>query len=237
MNAHGSEPIQGNQAPILLTLDTAGPACQVVVAAGASVLAQISTPMLRGHGEALVPMVEEALDQAGLTYESLDRIGVTIGPGSFTGMRVALAAARGFSATLNIPVIGIGTLQALAVTDVLESKSTAVRCVAIDARNGLVYGQRFKPDGSPMEDPAVMADLVFSTSVPEGARLVGSATPVIAALVRAANKSAILGTIHAVPSAQALVNLASVGDPKEKPKPLYLKAADAIAAQPAGLRA
>ncbi|MBO6675697.1 MAG: tRNA (adenosine(37)-N6)-threonylcarbamoyltransferase complex dimerization subunit type 1 TsaB [Rhizobiales bacterium] len=231
----------GSLAPVdktglILSIDTAGPACQAVVSDGARVVSSRSMTMLRGHGEALIPMVEDGLGEAVITYEDLDRVAVTVGPGSFTGMRVGLAAARGFSATLNIPIVGIGTLEAMAVTDRLASDVAAVRCVAIDARNGLVYGQRFEIDGTAMEQPSVMADLVFAASVPQGGRLVGPATPIIAALARSAGKQVTLGDSAQVPSIEALAELAAASDAGEKPRPLYLKPADAIAAKPAGLR-
>lgn len=222
--------------PLILTLDTAGPACQVALARGAHLVTAQSQTMMRGHGEALVPMVEAVLQEAGVTYEHLDRIGVTIGPGSFTGMRVALAAARGFSATLNVPIVGIGTLEALARTDLLETGIQAVRCASMDARNGLVYGQRFDVDSTALEAPDVMADLVFAASLPDNARLVGPATPIIAALALSSRKPVTLGNTDAVPSAAALAQLAHTGAITEQPKPLYLKAPDAIAAKPAGLR-
>lgn len=196
-----------------------------------------SAPMQRGHGEALVPMVEEALRGAGIGYEQLDRIGVTVGPGSFTGLRVGLAAARGFAATLNIPVVGIGTLEALALSDQLESGVMCGRAAALDARNGLVYGQRFAEDGSMMEPASVMADIVFAASIVPGMRIVGPAQAIIAALTRSAKKSVILGTKDGFPSPAALAQLAMRGDPSEKPKPLYLKNADAVPAKSAGLRA
>ncbi len=224
-------------APTILSIDTAGPACQVVLAEGEAIVSEESVAMLRGHGEALVPMVERVLNESGLSYDDLDRVAVTMGPGSFTGMRVGLAAARGFGTSLNIPVVGIGTLEALAVSDEIESDVNAVRCVALDARNGLVYGQRFDANGVAIDQPSVMADLVFVSSVPNDARLVGPTTPVLAALVRSARKRAVtLGRADAVPSSQAMAKLgarAAVGD---KPRPLYLKAATTAVSKPAGLR-
>ncbi len=222
--------------PLILSMDTAGPSCQAVVSASGTVLCARSSTMLRGHGEALVPMVESVLADADIGYEDLERIGVTIGPGSFTGMRVGLAAARGFSATLNIPVVGIGSLEAIALTDMLDSHVKTVRAAAIDARNGLVYGQRFDADGQPMESPGVMADIVFAASVPENARLVGPAVSIIAALARSAGKRVTLGSSAGVPTPEAMALLAARGDTTEKPKPLYLKPADAVAAKSAGLR-
>lgn len=234
-----SQPFDGanTPAPLVLSMDTTGPACQAVVSAGDTVVCARSELMQRGHGEALVPMVEDVLRGAGIGYEHLDRIGVTVGPGSFTGLRVGLAAARGFSATLNIPVVGIGTLEALALTDQLESGVMCERAAALDARNGLVYGQRFTEDGTPMEPANVMADLVFAASVLPGMRLIGPAQPIIAALTRSANKTTTLGLRDGAPSAESLARLALKNDPSEKPKPLYLKSADAVPAKSAGLRA
>lgn len=229
-------PLPQPSSNLILTIDTAGAACQAVVSDGSQILSSKTVTMLRGHGEALVPMMEDALGEAVIGYDDLDRLGVTIGPGSFTGMRVGLAAARGLSGTLKIPVVGIGTLEAMALSDRLASGLVVTRCVAIDARNGLVYGQRFDDQGAAMEPANVMADLVFAASVPTGARLVGPATAVIAALTRAAGKHVTLGEASQVPSPQALANLAASRDVSDPPKPLYLKPADAIAAKPAGLR-
>jgi tRNA threonylcarbamoyladenosine biosynthesis protein TsaB len=224
------------QSNLVLSIDTAGPACQAVVSDRSRIISGQSVTMLRGHGEALIPMIEQVLADALITYDDLDRIGVTVGPGSFTGMRVGLAAARGFSATLNIPVVGIGTLEAMARSDLLESDVDAVRCVAIDARNGLIYGQRFDANGVAIEPANVMADLVFAASVQNGARLVGPATSIIAALARSAGKRITLGNTADVPSTAALAELSATSDVTEKPKPLYLKPADAITAKPPGLR-
>lgn len=223
--------------PLILTMDTSGPACQVVVSTGETVVTAQSEAMARGHGEALVPMVEAALQDAGIGYEQLDCIGVTVGPGSFTGLRVGLAAARGFAATLNIPVVGIGTLEALAVSDHLESGVEGARAVALDARNGLVYGQRFSAEGAPMEPASAMADIVFAASLLPGMRIVGPAQPILAALARSANKTTMLGSQAPFASPASLAQLAMQGDPSEKPKPLYLKSADAVPAKSQGLRA
>ncbi|MBV6656453.1 MAG: tRNA (adenosine(37)-N6)-threonylcarbamoyltransferase complex dimerization subunit type 1 TsaB [Devosiaceae bacterium] len=222
---------------LTLCIDTAGPACQAVVARGVHILSAQSEAMTRGHGEVLVPMVERALADAGHAYEDLDRIGVTIGPGSFTGLRVGLAAARGFSATLNIDVVGVGSLAALAWSDREDLPNPAAQAVALDARNGLVYGQRFDATGNPVEDPDVMADLVFAASVSDGMRLVGPMQKVLAAVCSSAGKQVVLGEAGAVPTPQALAALTLEGNPRVRAQPLYLKAADAKPQKSAGLRA
>lgn len=223
--------------PICLCVDTAGPACQAVLSHGEVLLASRSVAMRRGHGEALVVLVEEVLADAKLDYEDVARIGVTVGPGSFTGMRVALAAARAFSATLNAPTVPIGTLEALALSDRLASGTEAPRGVSIDARNSLVYAQRFAVNGEALDDPAVLDEIVFASSLADGTRLVGPASNIIAAVMRSAGKQVTLGQSEAVPSVEALARLTAMGTPEEKPVPLYLKEADAVAAKLVGLRA
>ena len=226
-----------NRPSLLLAVDTSGPACQAVVAEGTTVLAGRSQPMLRGHGEALIPMVEAVLADAGVEYEALDRLGTTIGPGSFTGIRVGLSAARSFAATLNLPLVPIGTLEALALSDALETGLSAPRAVALDARNDQVYGQRFNAEGKALDEPASMADLVFVASIERNSRLIGSAQPVLAALARASNKPVTLGLAEPVPRLAALAQLTAEGTPVAHPSPLYLKPVDAVAAKPSGLRA
>ncbi len=133
---------------IVLGLDTAVGACSVAVLADDEPLAALSEPMLRGHQERLALMVQEAMDQAGLAFKALDRIGVTVGPGSFTGLRVGLAFAKGLGLALARPVVGVGTLDALAASEPGADLTVA----AIDARRGpdLSAGlqRRPRPDGA-----------------------------------------------------------------------------------------
>lgn len=226
-----------NLNPLILSMDTAGHACQVALADGADIISHERKAMARGHGEELVPMVERVLAAVGRGYEDLDRIGVTIGPGSFTGLRVGLAAARGFSATLNIDAVGIGSLAALAATDRMDSPAPQGQAVALDARNSMVYGQLFEPDGEPIGPPEAMADIVFAALVRPGMRLSGTAQPAIAAHLENLSKPITLGRSVPVPSLEAIATLALSADPKVKPSPLYLKEADAAVAKSSGLRA
>ncbi|MGZ8364529.1 MAG: tRNA (adenosine(37)-N6)-threonylcarbamoyltransferase complex dimerization subunit type 1 TsaB, partial [Caulobacteraceae bacterium] len=98
---------------MVLGLDTALTACSVAVIDGDAVLASRSEPMTRGHQERLAPMVAEVMAEAGIAFDALDRIGVTIGPGGFTGLRVGLAFAKGLALALDIPCVGVTTLAAL----------------------------------------------------------------------------------------------------------------------------
>jgi len=134
----------------ILAVDTCLPACSVAILDGDTVLARAFEPMLRGHQERLAPMVEEAMAASGLAFTDLDRIVVTLGPGSFTGLRVGLSFAKGLGLALNIPVAGVNALEALAF-------GHAGRVIAIvDARRGQAYWQAFH-DGAAVTGPKITA--------------------------------------------------------------------------------
>jgi tRNA threonylcarbamoyladenosine biosynthesis protein TsaB len=98
----------------VLAIDTCLSACSVAVLDGDRVTASACEPMDRGHQERLAPLAREVMAQAGLAFADLDRIAVTLGPGSFTGLRVGLAFAKGLGLALERPVIGLGCLEVLA---------------------------------------------------------------------------------------------------------------------------
>lgn len=221
---------------LTLTMDTAGPACQAVVSKAGRVLADESAAMARGHGEALVPMVERVLARAQAEFEDLECLAVTTGPGSFTGLRVAMAATRGFSAALNIPSVGMSSLHALAMTDQLDTATKAPRAVALDARNGLVYGQRFDRQMNPIDAPHAAADIVFAASIEDETRIVGPMQTVLAGLAQSSGKPVTLGVSLAFPSTAALAALAAQLEVGERPQPVYLKDAAAKPKPSAGLR-
>src|SRR6266404_2143129 len=103
---------------LLLAIDTAGPDCAVALARsgadGGKILVRTSERIGRGRAERLMPMIESALAEAGADFADLDRVAVTTGPGSFTGVRVGIAAARGLALALDIPAVGVRSLDALA---------------------------------------------------------------------------------------------------------------------------
>ncbi|MET0336737.1 MAG: tRNA (adenosine(37)-N6)-threonylcarbamoyltransferase complex dimerization subunit type 1 TsaB [Caulobacter sp.] len=135
---------------IVLAIDTCLAASSAAVIDGDRTLASRTEPMTRGHQEALGGIVRETVAQAGVAFAQLDRIAVTVGPGSFTGLRVGLAFAKGLAVALNIPCIGIGTLDALA-----EGRD-GPRIVAIDAKKDQIYWRAFD-DEHGLADPAVLA--------------------------------------------------------------------------------
>src|SRR5580698_179778 len=158
---------------IVLGLDTALGACSAAVTRDGEVLAHVSEPMLRGHQERLAPLVQELMATAGLPFAALDRVGVTVGPGSFTGLRVGLAFAKGLGLALGKPCVGVGTLEALAASHPGPGLAAAV----IDAKRGQVYLQVFQ-DGKPVMAPDVLPVEIAAARLAEFwagglARLVG----------------------------------------------------------------
>src|SRR5277367_540029 len=103
-------------------------------------LGALTEPTARGHQERLAPMTRDLMARAGLNFAALDRIGVTVGPGSFTGLRVGLAFAKGLAFALGQPCVGVGTLEALAASLGADGPTAAV----IDAGRGRVYLQLFE---------------------------------------------------------------------------------------------
>lgn len=127
---------------MLLAFDTALEVCSVALLdSGGRLAAHIRRPMTRGHAEALVPMIDGALVAAGANMAALTRIAVTTGPGTFTGVRVGVSAARGFALALKLPVAGITALEMLAGTVIFSGQITpgAKILAAIDARRNQAY--------------------------------------------------------------------------------------------------
>src|SRR4029077_12377958 len=141
---------------LILAIDTALDACAAAVLdTGASkIIAQESQAMKRGHAEALMPLIARVMKASGIAFTALDRIAVTTGPGSFTGLRVGLSAARGIALAAEKPVVGLTTLTAFAAPVVAESGEHPIISV-IDARHDHVYLQVVSGDGSQLIKPKV----------------------------------------------------------------------------------
>src|SRR3954469_20720606 len=148
---------------LILAIDTALDAC----AAGildtdlGKLVAQESQIMKRGHAEALMPLIARVMANSGIPFGAIDRIAVTTGPGSFTGLRVGISAARGIGLAAAKPVVGLTTLAAYAAPHIAHDDKTAI-AVAIDARHQHVYLQIFGPGGRTLIAPRIasIADAV-----------------------------------------------------------------------------
>ncbi len=146
---------------LVLSFDTAMAACSAAVvridAGGPETLASHHEARTKGHAEVLVPMIAEVMASAALSFSDLDRIAVTTGPGTFTGVRIGVATARGMAVASGLPVIGITTLEAVAAGAV-EAGTSRGRPIAVvfDARRDQVYVQCFSPDLEPLSDPLAL---------------------------------------------------------------------------------
>lgn len=199
----------------VLVIDTALDACTAAVFEEGRALGLRSEAMARGHSERLGGFVRDAVAEAGGGFEALDRIGVTVGPGSFTGLRVGLAFAQGLGAALGLPVVGVSTLAALARSADGGQGTTAA---VIDARRGQVYLQLFEA-GHPASAPeAVSLEDAIARLTDRSWRITGSGATLVGGEV---------STVTA-PDPAALAALTVALDPaNHPPRPLYLRAPDA----------
>src|SRR3954471_23542434 len=140
----------------ILAIDTALAVCAAAVldTERPGMRARESLPMVRGHAETLMPLIARVMDSAELEFSELDRIAVTTGPGSFTGLRVGIAAARGIALAAGKPSTGISTLSAFAAPLIAKDDRTSV-VAAIDARHEQVYLQVFGIGGRTVVLPRV----------------------------------------------------------------------------------
>jgi tRNA threonylcarbamoyladenosine biosynthesis protein TsaB len=141
---------------LILAIDTALDACSAAVldTDAGRLIAVESLPMKRGHAEALMPLIQRVVDQSGIAFAALDRIAVTTGPGSFTGLRVGLSAARGIGLAARKPVVGLTTLTAYAAPVVGQNTEQPI-ISAIDARHEHVYFQVVAGNGNSLVRPQV----------------------------------------------------------------------------------
>lgn len=185
-----------------------------------------SAAMARGHAEALMPLVRDALASAG-GLSGIERIAVTVGPGSFTGLRVGLACARAMALGTGLPIVGVTTLAALAAPVIDAGDGLAV-AVAIDARHGRVFFQAFGPDGRSLAPPRLVSAKDAARATGDGATLiVGSGADVVIE-AEGAGRLRKAEAAHDAPDPIWLARLGAACDPQASPpRPLYLKAADA----------
>ncbi len=216
---------------IVLGIDTALEACSAGLAIGDQGRAIIRSEIIgRGHAERLFGLIGEIMAEAELGFDAIDRYAVTTGPGSFTGIRVGIAAMRGFALVSGAPAVGFSTL---AVHAEAARKMAGARAVlaALPAKGGEVFAQLFGPAGEALSDPVVGDPARFAALATEaGASLAGAG----ASAVAAAGVTG-LAVIHAqsAPDMRALLALAlRAEDGAPPPRPLYIKPPDAMPAAP-----
>ena len=189
--------------------------------------------MERGHAEALAPMVETIMREARIDFAALDRIGVTTGPGTFTGQRVGIAFARALGVALKKPVIGVTTLDAMAEEALGKCSGASFGVAVADAKRAEVYLGARSPRSETLASPQLIALDSVRAQIgrlveTEGARVVlaGTAAPAILSLLQSTEWQPIDSLVRQ-PDAVFVAALAEQSAPGPMPKPLYLRPPDA----------
>jgi tRNA threonylcarbamoyladenosine biosynthesis protein TsaB len=214
----------------VLAIDTALAACSAAVldTEYGGIVASESLPMLRGHAEALMPLVHRVMQQAGFGLADIDRIAVTTGPGSFTGLRVGIAAARGLALAAEKPAVGLSTLSAYAAPHIASDERFPV-VTAIDARHNHVYLQVFAPGGSLFTAPrlAPLREAV-KAAAETSSFIAGSAAQLVAAGLTADEPAPMAVDASTAPDIAWVARMGAVVPEEQAPlKPQYLRAPDA----------
>jgi tRNA threonylcarbamoyladenosine biosynthesis protein TsaB len=218
----------------ILAFDTALDACSVAVCETDRVIAHRHEVLSKGHAERLLPMIELALADAGTQFQDIELVAVTVGPGTFTGIRIGLSAARGIALTTGVKVAGVTTLAAIAEGARESSAAAEETAIAVlhDARRGELFCQIFSSDvDSPPPELIALTDAV--SMIPAGpAMVVGSGVrqveeqilkyrPDVRFSSAPINPDAIF--VAGIGARQAKMGIVGI-DP---PEPLYLRAPDA----------
>ncbi len=215
---------------LILAIDTALDACTagVLDTNAGRLIAQESQAMKRGHAEALMPLLARVMKASGVPFVALDRIAVTTGPGSFTGLRVGLSAARGIGLAANKPVVGLTTLSAYAAPVVSRNAKPPV-ISAIDARHDQVYFQVVSGNGSSLVRPRVGPIAEALAAARFGApHLVGNAAQILADRWPAQAMPPFKVDAQAAPDIAWVAWLGAAVTPNAAPpRPYYLRAPDA----------
>ncbi|THF55767.1 tRNA (adenosine(37)-N6)-threonylcarbamoyltransferase complex dimerization subunit type 1 TsaB [Ollibium composti] len=210
---------------VLLAIDCSANLCAACVydAGAGKELGRTVLDLGKGHAEHLMGVIEGALGQAGKSYADLGGIAVSVGPGSFTGLRVGVATARGLALALKIPAIGVTTLEALAA-EARQSFPSRPIFAALDGGRGEIHAALYDELAVLRYGPAVTTLEEAVAMVTEGTVLAGNAGERIA---EAAGGSFDFGPLGATADIAVYASLAAEKKPGEKPKPLYLRDADA----------
>ncbi|BCH53110.1 tRNA (adenosine(37)-N6)-threonylcarbamoyltransferase complex dimerization subunit type 1 TsaB [Agrobacterium vitis] len=216
---------------ILLAIDTAGVDCAVGLYDSDldRMLAARSETIGRGHAEKLMGMIDSVLDEALIALPSVERVAVTIGPGSFTGIRVGLSAARGLALALGVDIVGISTLAVLAAAERRRGGAVAV-LAAMDAKRDEVYVQGFSPDAVALDDARLLSVDEFRAMAAELAghgagRVTGSACRLLEENVTGEGEEVATVEADHFPM-EDIARLGAVAQASGKPKPLYLRGPD-----------
>ncbi|MDI6026906.1 tRNA (adenosine(37)-N6)-threonylcarbamoyltransferase complex dimerization subunit type 1 TsaB [Corticibacterium sp. UT-5YL-CI-8] len=211
---------------IILALDCSAALCAASVydAVSDRELGREVRDLGKGHAEHLMQVIETALERAGIGYDGVQRIAVSIGPGSFTGIRVAVSTARGLALALKVPAVGVSTLEAIA-SEAREIAADRPVLVVLNGGRGEVHGALYDASGEVSVAPQVM-------TLDDTVALVRDSRPVLAgnaaqAVAEASSMPVEFGPFGATADIAVYARLGADKPSSEKPSPLYLRAPDA----------
>ena len=216
----------------VLGFDVCAGACSAAIVAESGLLAHELQPMARGHAEALMPMIRAVMQAAGLGFAELAGLGVTVGPGSFTGVRVGLAAARGLALASGRPLVGVTSFAAIARGVPQSLRAGRILLLAIDTKRRDLYAEIRAPEDSILLEGAVQRPEELPALLPPGAVLLAGdgaslAAPPLLAAGRAVETLPVAAPDAADVAALALERLRA-GGPLPPVRPVYLRAAEAV---------
>lgn len=216
----------------ILAFDTCFDGCSACVAERlGGVVVELAGTMERfqtGHAQRLIPMIGEVMQKARLSFDQIDRIAVTIGPGTFTGTRIGIAAARAFALACGAKTVGVSSLAVMAEAARTQVTADAL-AVVVDARRGEVYAQLFGPGGGlDAKSPPQLLSIEDAARLGSGPIVfVGSGSAAVAAAARE-GRDTLAALPDLLPDAAALARIAAGLEASDVPLvPLYLRPPDA----------
>ncbi len=218
----------------ILGLDTCFPALSVAVGVDAggprARIVSRTEPMATGHAERMMPLIAELIAEAGIGLDRIDRIAVTIGPGSFTGTRIGIAAARAFKLARAVPIVTFSTLEAIALSPTLTPGANEDLVIAIDAHRGEAYAQTFDGATRAALGPPRIVAMTDLSALSRGRPVfaAGTAAAAVADAITAAGGTARAEPRMIFPDMAAAVAQAARREPNDTAvEPLYLRPPDA----------
>jgi tRNA threonylcarbamoyladenosine biosynthesis protein TsaB len=216
----------------ILALDTSMGACSAAMLRAGSTARGLfarEALMARGHAEALMPMIAEVMEEARLDFSALDLIAATTGPGSFTGVRIAVAAARGLALVTPAKLYGIDSLTVMA----RSARSTGIAegapfAVAVDARRGMLYLGLYDDAGGKLDGPLLVSPEDAVSLLPDLNTAVGNGATLLAEAAAQRGRKVQTALPQLQPSAASLAEIAlESGETVPTLRPLYLRPPDA----------
>ncbi len=200
---------------VILGFDTSGPYCGTALLVGDDVVAAKYEDMVKGQAEALMPFIDETLEEAGVSYSDLTGIAVGVGPGNFTGIRVAVSVARGLSLSLGIPATGVNLFDALTVAAPLPIVAT------LQASRNEVYVSEIHRDWRSPPKQMAIGDIPAPTD--PKCVCIGHRSHDVADHLRLTARPAKYAPASAIARYVAAMDVV----PEARPTPYYLRPADA----------